>query len=132
VGTHSGSPCREVQSHVAEKFWSIHMSYQAPAGPAGGGRCQFEWRRGRLFDHVAATVLYELCCEDPVAHVLRVRFPGPMHGGIYKACASAAEQTTTRLCHVFHRWSKSRALAPHYSTEFMTMEMGCRLPFLVA
>ena len=65
---------------MAEKFWSIHMSYQAPAGPAGGGRCQFEWRRGRLFDHVAATVLYELCCEDAVAHVLRVRFPGPMQG----------------------------------------------------
>ncbi|KAK9827312.1 hypothetical protein WJX81_003569 [Elliptochloris bilobata] len=62
----------EVQSHVAERFWSIHMSYQAPATAAGGCRCQFEWRRVRLFDHVAASVLYELCCEDPLAAVLRV------------------------------------------------------------
>ena len=57
---------------MAERFWYIHMSYQAP-GASGGGRCSFEWRRGRLFDHVAATVLYEVCCEDPMATILRVR-----------------------------------------------------------
>ena len=98
---------------MAEKFWSIHMSYQAPAGPTGGGRCQFEWRRGRLFDHVAATVLYELCCEDPMAHVLRVRIPGPLLAGIWQTCASAAEITTTQSRNV---WSKSKALATHCST----------------
>ncbi len=64
---------REIQSHVAERFWYIHMTYQAAGAAVGGGRCQFEWRRGRLFDHVAATLLYEGCCEDPTAHVLRVR-----------------------------------------------------------
>ena len=63
---------REVQSHVAERFWAIHMCYKAPAGAAGGARCQFEWRRARVYDHVAAAVLYELCCEDPTARVLRV------------------------------------------------------------
>ena len=71
-----GSECsnfhREIQSHVAERFWYIYMSYQAPAA-SGGERCLFEWRRGRLFDHVAATVLYEVCCEDPIATILRVR-----------------------------------------------------------
>lgn len=70
--TTCGLRIREVQSHVAERFWAIHMSYKAPAGAAGGARCQFEWRRTRVYDHVAAAVLYELCCEDPTARVLRV------------------------------------------------------------
>lgn len=72
VDSESSSSRREIQSHVAERFWYIHMSYQAP-GASGGGRCSFEWRRGRLFDHVAATVLYEVCCEEPTATILRVR-----------------------------------------------------------
>ena len=72
---------------MAERFWYIHMSYQAP-GASGGGRCSFDWRRGRLFDHVAATVLYEVCCEDPTATILRVRSSAVIPW-LFTACCSS-------------------------------------------
>lgn len=68
----------EIQSHVAEPFWYIHLAYRTPEGA-----CDFSWRRGRLFDKDAATVLYEVCAEEPVATVLsnegreRLRYAPP-------------------------------------------------------
>lgn len=59
---------REIQAHVAEPFWYIHVAYQAPDGKS----CVFKWDRGHLFDQDIATVLYEACVDDPLAHVMQV------------------------------------------------------------
>jgi hypothetical protein len=84
--------CREIQSHVSEPFWSIHVTYREPAAAAaaaaaagGGGaqqqqqgaRCEFNWARGRLFDGDAAALLYEAVTEEqPItATVMQVRRP---------------------------------------------------------
>lgn len=65
-------PCRrEIQSHVSEPFWYIHVSKGAE--PPDTGHCEFTWARGRLFDQDAAVVLYEMCAEQPLARVLEVR-----------------------------------------------------------
>ena len=110
-GSESISPLREIQSHVAERFWYIHMSYQAP-GASGGGRCSFEWRRGRLFDHVAATVLYEVCCEDPTATILRVRSSAvtPL---LFTSCCS-----TVRV-HVLH--ARNRRQSTYFSEQLSAL-----------
>jgi hypothetical protein len=63
--------CREIQSHVSEPFWYIHVSKGAE--PPDTGHCEFTWARGRLFDQDAAVVLYEMCAEQPLARVLEVR-----------------------------------------------------------
>eukprot|EP00798_Chlamydomonas_sp_ICE-L_P013708 gene13708-19601_t len=82
----------EVQSHVAEPFWAIHMVYredleamkyeqdqkasQGLKSGQGAGKmdkkpasCKFDWTRGRLFDEDAASMLYEMCLEEPIATV---------------------------------------------------------------
>ncbi|CAK0738823.1 hypothetical protein CVIRNUC_001098 [Coccomyxa viridis] len=58
----------EIRAHVAEPFWYIHVTYRAPEGQ----QCTFHWRRGHLFDHAVATVLYEMCVEAPLATITRV------------------------------------------------------------
>ncbi|BBM97047.1 DNA topoisomerase III [Marchantia polymorpha subsp. ruderalis] len=57
----------QVQAHVPEEFWAINCSYSA-----NEGSCQFVWMRGRLFDHLAASVIYEMCLEDSTATVIQV------------------------------------------------------------
>ena len=68
------SLCREIRAHVAEPFWYLHVTYRAPEGQ----QCAFHWRRGHIFDHAVATVLYEMCVEAPLATITRVR-PGHLH-----------------------------------------------------
>lgn len=60
--------CREIQAHVAEDFWYIHVSYQAQDGSG----CDFQWDRERIFDLGVALVLYEACVEKPQAKVTKV------------------------------------------------------------
>ena len=60
--------CREIRAHIAEPFWYIHVTYRAPEGQ----QCTFHWRRGHIFDHAVATVLYEMCVEAPLATITRV------------------------------------------------------------
>lgn len=57
----------QVQAHVPEEFWAINCSYSA-----NEGSCQFVWMRGRLFDHLAASVIYEMCLEDSTATLDRL------------------------------------------------------------
>lgn len=73
--------CREIQSHIAEPFWYIHVSYTPAAEPNEPHQqqqqqrqrsCEFKWVRGRLHDEATATVLYEACLEDPTATVMEV------------------------------------------------------------
>jgi hypothetical protein len=59
--------CREIRSHVAEPFWFIHAAYRPPQGQA----CTFAWQRGHIYDHAVATVLYEACCEAPLATITK-------------------------------------------------------------
>ncbi|KAL2651189.1 hypothetical protein R1flu_019317 [Riccia fluitans] len=57
----------QIQAHVPEEFWVINCSYSSDEGS-----CQFVWVRGRLFDRLAASVIYEMCVEDPTATVNQV------------------------------------------------------------
>lgn len=77
-------PCREIQSHVPEPFWYIHVTYrpepqqhqqqqsQQPQQRQPQPGCEFTWVRGRLFDQDVAAMLYEACAEEPVATVMQV------------------------------------------------------------
>ncbi|KAK9812774.1 hypothetical protein WJX72_003468 [[Myrmecia] bisecta] len=58
----------EIQAHISEPFWYIHVSLRT----ADQRACDFKWHRGRLFDHPAATTLYEVCIEEPLATVAKV------------------------------------------------------------
>ncbi len=51
--------CREIRAHVSEPFWYIHVMYRTPEGQ----QCTFSWRRGHIYDHAIATVLYENCVD---------------------------------------------------------------------
>lgn len=66
---------REIQAHIPEDFWHIHVTHTGPDHKA----CEFGWDRGRLFDHTAATILYELCVEQPLATVTQVTLVSSVH-----------------------------------------------------
>ena len=57
--------------------------------------CEFQWERGRLFDHTAAVILYEMCMEDPTATVLKVSHTS---SGGESARPDAASASGARLC----------------------------------
>jgi hypothetical protein len=98
--------CREIQSHVPEPFWYIHVTHsttgvpttQLQQQPQPGAppqqqqqqqqqlSCDFTWARGRLYDEAVATVLYEMCCEQPEATVMQV-------GGVCSAAAAVHGST---------------------------------------
>lgn len=58
---------REIAAHIPEPFWHIVMTYREPSS-----NVQFQWARGRLYDHTCATILYERTCAQPGAHVVSV------------------------------------------------------------
>ncbi|KAJ8478267.1 hypothetical protein OPV22_021994 [Ensete ventricosum] len=58
----------EIQSHVAEEFWTINCSHTSEEGTAN-----FIWMRGHLFDYTSAVVIYEMCIEEPTATVKNVK-----------------------------------------------------------
>ncbi|XP_004289288.1 PREDICTED: DNA topoisomerase 3-alpha isoform X2 [Fragaria vesca subsp. vesca] len=58
----------EIQSHEPEEFWTINCSHRSDEGTA-----TFGWMRGHLFDHACAVIIYEMCVEDPIATVTKVR-----------------------------------------------------------
>ncbi|KAK4477749.1 hypothetical protein RD792_017010 [Penstemon davidsonii] len=58
----------ENQSHEPEEFWSINCTHNSAEGTA-----TFNWMRGHLFDYTSATIIYEMCIEDPTATVTSVR-----------------------------------------------------------
>ncbi|XP_013780332.2 DNA topoisomerase 3-alpha-like [Limulus polyphemus] len=59
---------KQVQAFVPEPFWKIKVSHQKEDGAV-----DFSWKRGRLFDHTACLVLYQICLENPTATVLGVK-----------------------------------------------------------
>lgn len=59
---------REIKAHVPEPFWRIVLKY----GEAGQRLTEFQWARGRLFDHQMALLLYEMCLFAGSATVTNV------------------------------------------------------------
>ncbi|KAL2241310.1 UNVERIFIED_CONTAM: DNA topoisomerase 3-alpha [Sesamum indicum] len=58
----------EIQSHEPEEFWTINCTHNSEEGTA-----TFNWMRGHLFDYTCATILYEMCVQEPTATVTNVR-----------------------------------------------------------
>ncbi|XP_050372374.1 DNA topoisomerase 3-alpha isoform X2 [Argentina anserina] len=58
----------EIQSHEPEDFWTINCSHRSDEGTA-----TFGWMRGHIFDHACAVIIYEMCVEEPLATVTKVR-----------------------------------------------------------
>ncbi|KAJ0612116.1 putative DNA topoisomerase transcription factor interactor and regulator CCHC(Zn) family [Helianthus annuus] len=58
----------EIQAHEPEEFWKIQCSHTTDEGTAN-----FNWMRGHLFDYTCAVLLYEMCFEEPIATVTKVR-----------------------------------------------------------
>jgi len=59
---------KRIDAFVRESFWFIEVSHRREDSSA-----TFKWKRGRLFDHLACFVIYELCTEHPIAVVKSVR-----------------------------------------------------------
>lgn len=55
---------KQVQSFIPEPFWKIKVSHIKNEIHA-----DFSWKRGRLFDHTACLVIYQICLENPIAQV---------------------------------------------------------------
>ncbi|GFP92823.1 DNA topoisomerase 3-alpha [Phtheirospermum japonicum] len=58
----------EIQSHEPEEFWTINCTHNSEEGTAA-----FHWMRGHLFDYTCATIIYEMCVQEPTATVTNVR-----------------------------------------------------------
>ncbi|GIX62116.1 DNA topoisomerase family protein [Babesia caballi] len=58
---------REIESFVAEDFWSIQVHVERDATSH-----VFQWDRVRLFDRLAVLTLYEACLQNPTAKVTHV------------------------------------------------------------
>ncbi|XP_041006940.1 DNA topoisomerase 3-alpha isoform X2 [Juglans microcarpa x Juglans regia] len=58
----------ENQAHEPEEFWTINCSHKSDEGIA-----TFNWMRGHLFDYTCAVIIYEMCVQEPIATVTKVR-----------------------------------------------------------
>jgi DNA topoisomerase III len=56
-----------IEEFVPENFWAIEVLEERNQCKAN-----FKWKRGKSFDLACASVLYEICLEQPEAHVLNV------------------------------------------------------------
>ena len=63
---------RAIEAFVPEDFWSIDVVVPKPpdAAPDAPDTISLTWERGRLYDHLAATVLAEMCLAQPEATVV--------------------------------------------------------------
>ncbi|XP_061196153.1 DNA topoisomerase 3-alpha-like [Saccostrea echinata] len=60
---------KQVQAFIPEPFWKIKVTHIIDDAT----KCEFSWKRNRLFDHNACLVLYEQCIENPEAKVTEVK-----------------------------------------------------------
>ncbi|KFM57980.1 DNA topoisomerase 3-alpha, partial [Stegodyphus mimosarum] len=51
---------KQVQAFIPEPFWKLKVTHKKDAVVT-----EFSWKRGRLFDHTACLVLYQMCLEEP-------------------------------------------------------------------
>ena len=59
---------KQVQAFIPEPFWKISVSLETEDGVT-----EFNWKRQRLFDHLACLVLYQHCLDEPEAKVTDVK-----------------------------------------------------------
>ncbi|XP_034311164.2 DNA topoisomerase 3-alpha isoform X1 [Magallana gigas] len=60
---------KQVQAFIPEPFWKIKVTHMFDEET----KCEFSWKRNRLFDHNACLILYEQCVENPQATVMEVK-----------------------------------------------------------
>ena len=67
--------CLRIEKFGPEAFWFIKLEAQKAdaSQQAGFGTVSFRWKRGHVFDRLAATILYELCAEAPLARITKVQ-----------------------------------------------------------
>lgn len=63
---------RAIEAFVPEDFWTIGVVVPKPPGAAEDApdTIPLTWERGRLYDHLAATVLAEMCVAQPEVTVV--------------------------------------------------------------
>ncbi|OII77998.1 DNA topoisomerase family protein [Cryptosporidium andersoni] len=66
---------RKIVSFKSEPFWqiSVTLSFHSEDENLKDKLIKFDWIRDRIFDHLAALVIYEFCLEDPIATVVSVQ-----------------------------------------------------------
>lgn len=62
----------KVKNFRPEPFWYIFLSLTRPSSDEEPVDTEFTWRRGHLFNVLAALALYEAALEHPVARVTKV------------------------------------------------------------
>lgn len=98
----------EIDAHDAEEFWAIRVSYEPPP-PAEGSKkpppVRFNWQRGRLYDHLVAVMIFEMCVENPMATVVKVderdehrRPPPPLNTVALTKLASTTFRISGKKC----------------------------------
>ncbi|XP_015264887.1 PREDICTED: DNA topoisomerase 3-alpha [Gekko japonicus] len=58
---------KAIQAFVPETFYKIKVTHDHEDGTV-----DFNWKRNRLFNHMACLILYQICLEDPLATVVEV------------------------------------------------------------
>ncbi|XP_069154022.1 DNA topoisomerase 3-alpha isoform X6 [Solanum lycopersicum] len=58
----------EIQAHEPEEFWTINCTHNSDEGTA-----TFNWMRGHLFDYTCGVMIYEMCIQEPIATVTKVK-----------------------------------------------------------
>lgn len=58
----------EIQAHEPEVFWTINCTHNTDEGTA-----TFNWMRGHLFDYTCGVTIYEMCIQEPIATVTKVK-----------------------------------------------------------
>ncbi|KAG8194684.1 hypothetical protein JTE90_027999 [Oedothorax gibbosus] len=59
---------KQVQAFIPEAFWKLKVTHKKE-----DTLTEFTWKRGRLFDHTACLVLYQVCLEAPTARVVDIK-----------------------------------------------------------
>ncbi|GFR23680.1 DNA topoisomerase 3-alpha [Trichonephila clavata] len=59
---------KQVQAFIPEAFWKLRVTHKKDDITT-----DFTWKRGRLFDHTACLVLYQICLEHCFAKVIDVK-----------------------------------------------------------
>ncbi|GFT86693.1 DNA topoisomerase 3-alpha [Trichonephila clavipes] len=59
---------KQVQAFIPEAFWKLRVTHKK-----NDVTTDFTWKRGRLFDHTACLVLYQICLEHCIAKVIDIK-----------------------------------------------------------
>ncbi|KAK0546731.1 DNA topoisomerase [Tilletia horrida] len=62
----------KVVNFISEPFWHIVVTVQRPLEKGANVKVDFRWKRGHVFDHATAVVLFEMCIDEPEAKVFAV------------------------------------------------------------